>query len=275
MKNNKYIKFKNRTIKIVISTFVVGALIVINQSKQKITYLNELKTDITGLQDNLAAKQEEIDLAKTERQAALDGIQRLEGNYTALKQQTDEMSKQLDNKQAQIANLTEDIIGDKVKSVVDAILKEDFKKLSKLINPEKGLRLSPTSIVDIEKHRVIESTKISSILNDSVKYEWGLYDAQGNQILLTGREYFEKYVKDTDCLINGKVQYASDTLNKSRQVSAQSINENDNVYSEGVYVDYLYEGTESNNYTDWKSVRFIFEQYQSTWYLTGIITNKS
>ena len=262
MKNKK--KFKNtkaQIVKVIVSLMVILVLIVTNQGKQKVDYLNSLKVDIEGLQANLENKQEEIDQVKNEKQEALDGIQKLETDYTALKQQTDEMSKQLDNKQTQISKLTEEIIGNKVNGLVESILNEDFKKISKVIHPDKV--------------RVINSNDILTFLKDKNRYEWGLMDVQGNQILLTKEEYFRQYIKDEDCLIKGKVQYASESMNNINDKIKQKPRTSEETYSTNIYVDYLYEGTKINNYTDWKSIRFIFEEYQSTWYLIEIMANKN
>lgn len=268
-KNKKYLK--STLFKSTIATTAILTLIVINQSKQKINQINQLKTDITGLQDTLNNKQEEVDKANSEKQEALNSIEELENNYTSLKNQTDEMSKQLENKQKQISLLTEEIIGEKSINIANYILKDDFKRISKHIHPEKGLTLSPT-ILFSENHRVITSDELVNLSQDKTKYEWQIVDVKGEQILLTFKEYFEKYIKDTDCLIDGKVQYGNEQINKSR--IAQTANSN-NVYDKGIYADFMYEGTEENNFTDWKSIRFVFEEHQSNWYITAIITNKA
>lgn len=274
MFNNNSKKTMSPILKYSIAIFFLLWLIVITESKEKLNYLNSLKTDISKMQENMDDKEKELEKANFEKQAALNDISKLESDYTSLKQQTDDMTKKLDSKQNQIAMLSEELIGNKVNELCELLKDDNFKKIAKLIHPEKGVRISPSPLIDVNKNRVITNSELEILYKSSEKIDWGLIDSQSSPILLTFYEYYNKYIKDVDCLNSGKLQYASDLTNISSS-KPQISDSSSTLYNNAINVDFLYEGTEDNNYTDWKSIRFVFEELNSSWYIVGIICNKN
>lgn len=264
---------KNEIFKATIAVIVVLTLMLVNQSKQKIMYMNKLKDDILGLQENLQLKEEEIAKANSEKQDALNDIQELENDYTSLKYETDNIIKELDKKQFQIENLTKEIIGDKVKDIVESIKVDNLNNISKYVHSERGIRFSPTAEINEEKHKIVFQN-LDELVKDKSKCDWGLFDANGKVILLTFEEYYKQYIKDEDCINSGNIKYANENTNRnSLQIKESRLRTNE-VYENTLFADCVYKGTQENNFADWKSIRFVFEEIQSVWYLTGIITNK-
>lgn len=142
----------------------------------------------------------------------------------------------------------------------------DYKTLSSAVHPEKGVRLTPYSSVDPECDQVLTSHQIARLAKDETVYTWGVIDGRGDPIRLTIKEYFARYVFNAD--YTTAPQVALDEV----QCFGNAIENASDAYPEGRFVEYHFPGLDQTlEGFDWCSLKLVFEPYQDTWYLVGLI----
>ena len=153
-------------------------------------------------------------------------------------------------------------------SVLKALKEKDYKKLSKLVHPAAGVRLSPYSYVDRFSNIVLtnDSLKLEEI--SSVKKLWGYFDGSGKEIRMSVDKYFDEFVYQKNYENADKITY------NNPQNTGNSIDNHLKVYGKCISVDYHFEGTEENGGMDWKTLRLVFKKYNGKYYLIGIINNE-
>jgi len=149
--------------------------------------------------------------------------------------------------------------------VLAAFKNKDLQSLSLLIHPDKGVRFSPYTYVEVEKDVVISAEEMKEILDSDKLYTWGFYGGIGDPIELTFAEYLEKFVYDQDFLnadevIYDKVFSRGNTINNVFEV-----------YAGSHIVEYYLEGTPEYDGMDWRSLKLVFEEKDGNWYLTGVV----
>ena len=151
-------------------------------------------------------------------------------------------------------------------AVLEQLAEEDWQGLSRLIHPEKGVRLTPYSTVSTERDRVLMPEQVALLGEDETVYTWGLEDGIGAPIRLTGAEYFASYVYNAD--------YAAAPEQGVDEVLMQgnALENAGSAYPEGRFVEYHFPGLdESMEGYDWCSLKLVFEPYQGAWSLVGLI----
>jgi LysM repeat protein len=154
------------------------------------------------------------------------------------------------------------------KKIINLIKSRDFKGLAKSAHPEKGIRFSPYSYINLKQDKVFTASQIANFALDKSKYHWGYFDGSGDNIELTPADYFNRFVYDKDFDKLGSVSY-----NKMKGVG-NSIENQFDVYPGSTIVEYYYGGSGQYPGFDWESLRMVFEKYGGKWYLTGIIHNQ-
>jgi hypothetical protein len=156
------------------------------------------------------------------------------------------------------------VISDQAQGVLAAICEMDVKKLATYIHPEKGVRFSPYAYVDQKTNIVLKKEQLTEdVLEKS--FPWGNYDGSGAPINLTVRAYFKKFVYDQDYLTVKTIGY-------NRFIGhGNSINNALEIYPSSIIVEYYFPGTEKYSGMDWGSLRLVFEKYDQSWFLAGII----
>ncbi|NLN66403.1 MAG: GerMN domain-containing protein [Clostridiaceae bacterium] len=151
-------------------------------------------------------------------------------------------------------------------NTLKALRDRDMVFLSSIIHPDKKVRFSPYTYVDVEKDLVFSSEEIKHI-NDSDKvYTWGAYDGSGDPIKLTFEEYLSAFVYDKDFLNAEYVGY-NEYIGQGN-----TINNIFDVYPDGKLLEYYFSGFEPEyEGLDWESLKLIFEEKDGSWYLVGIV----
>lgn len=150
------------------------------------------------------------------------------------------------------------------KDVADSLRDRDLKSIASWIDPDRGLRFSPYSRIDVDKDLVFKAAELPSF-KDATTYEWGSADGSGDPIRLTFRDYFEKYVYDQDF---------ADAPNVSAGKLLGTGNAPSNileVYPQASFVEYHFPGTDKNSGMDWKSLVIVFMPSGSDWKLVSIV----
>lgn len=260
---------KNIFPKILICTLVVYELIQINSYKKETEKLGVLKQNVSDLQNSLTQKEQEVNslTQKLEAEKDIENEKKLmEDEIKKLEKTATDLNKYMVTTEQNLSALSKDIISEKTQIAVQYIKDKNFKKLAEMVHPTKHLRVSHTSEIQINSETLIKKEQLESLSSDETKYTWGITDGQGQLIKLTFNEFYEKYIYDVDYATEAEITY-----NKYTQRPNQNNNNVYQIFNSGIVVEYFYKGSEENDYTDWKSLYLCFENYENTWYLSGII----
>ncbi len=149
--------------------------------------------------------------------------------------------------------------------VIKLIKNYDIQGFSKYVHPIKGVRFSPYSYVDFDNDRVFKAPAIASLGNDKRKWKWGYADGSGELIMLTFKGYFARFVYDRDFIRANQIGYNATIGTGNTQ------DNNFQAYPNAIMVEYYVPGSSETDGSDWASLRLLFEKYQNTWYVVGII----
>lgn len=95
---------------------------------------------------------------------------------------------------------------------------------------------------------------------------WGRFDGTGEPIELDIEEYFTRFVYDADFYNAAQIGYDMDLG------SGNTINNAREFYPQARIVEYHFPGFDKNlGGLDWRSLRLVFEQHESRWFLVGLI----
>lgn len=158
------------------------------------------------------------------------------------------------------------IIQDRAEEVILAIKNQDSSKLAKFAHPNLGVRFSPYSYVDKNNDLVFTASQLQNIFSDSTKYKWGVYDGSGFPIELTFEEYYNQFIYDQDYINAEKIGY-NEIIGRGN-----TLNNNFEIYPNAIILEFHFSGFDPKySGMDWSSLRLVFEQNDSVWYLVGII----
>lgn len=149
--------------------------------------------------------------------------------------------------------------------VLTAFRDKDMQTLSQYVHPDKGVRFSPYTYVELERDVVISKEEIKTLLESDKVYTWGLYDGSGEPIELTFSEYLSRFVYDRD-FIN-----ADEIIYDVRYDRGNTINNVFEVYKGSHVIEYYFSGNEEYGGMDWKSLKLVFEEKEGKWYLVGVV----
>lgn len=160
-----------------------------------------------------------------------------------------------------------------IKSTSDACIAalrdKDMDALSSYVHPEKGVRFTLYSYVDKDEDLVFDREDIKGFMEDQNVYLWGYFDGTGDPVKMTPQEYYNRFIYDRDFADADEVGYntvlsAGSTLNNQVEV-----------YEDPIIVEYYFPGFDPQyEGMDWESLSLIFEEYEGTWYLAGIVSNR-
>lgn len=167
------------------------------------------------------------------------------------------------------SELAEKIIKDTADQLVYALSTKDGQAISGFAHPIKGVRFTPYTHVSLGSDVVFNKEKIRNLFNDQKVYLWGYYDGSGEEIKLTPRQYYEKFVYAENYMNAKKIGY-------NKVLSIGNMLENQfEVYDNAIVVEYYFPGF-NPDYAglDWRSLRLVFQPYENDWKLVGIINNQ-
>ncbi|HHZ17522.1 MAG TPA: hypothetical protein GX395_07860 [Clostridia bacterium] len=165
--------------------------------------------------------------------------------------------------------IAEKVIKDTATKVMTTIKEKDFAALAGFVHPEKGVRFTPYTYVNVENDLVFKREELKGFFNDQKKYMWGYYDGTGDEITLTPTEYYAKFIYTADFLNAEQVGY-NEVLSYGNMLENQF-----EVYPQAIVAEYYFSGF-NPDYAgmDWQSLRLVFQEHNEAWYLVGIIHNQ-
>lgn len=161
------------------------------------------------------------------------------------------------------------IIKETSDKVILALKAKDAQAISGFVHPEKGLRFTPYTSVDLERDLVFTAEEVKNFFTDKKKYMWGYYDGIGDEIILTPAEYYDVFVYSNDFADPEKIGY-NEVFTYGNAVENQF-----EAYPGTIIVEYYFSGFDPKyEGMDWQSLRLVFEEYEGDWKLSGIIHNQ-
>lgn len=165
--------------------------------------------------------------------------------------------------------VAEKLIKETSERLINAIKDKDVETISNLIHPVKGVRFTPYTCVSLENDVVYNKDEIKNFFEDKEVYVWGHYDGTGDEIKLTPSEYYDKFIYSEDFVNAEKVGY-NEVLSSGNMLENQF-----EVYDNPIIVEYYFSGFNPEyGGIDWRSLRLVFEQYEGSWKLVGVINNQ-
>lgn len=168
--------------------------------------------------------------------------------------------------QADTEEYIRSIIEERAMDVLKAIKNYDLEKLSDAVHPDKGVRFTPYTFVDVERDLVFTAEEVKNLANDTKTYLWGYYDGSGDPMNLKFQEYYEKFIYDAD-FVNAEQTGYNKTLSYGNAIDNSA-----EVYKNSIIVEYYFSGIDPKyEGMDWRSLKLVFEKKNDVWYLVGII----
>ena len=155
------------------------------------------------------------------------------------------------------------IIEARARETLLAIKNRDTRKLSEIVHPQKGLRLSAYAWVDNEDRKLTRE-QVRNLFRRDRPSVWFRADESGQSMRMTAREFFSKYIYDNDYLKASRVSY--NTQHK-RGITIPNVLD---FYPRAIVVEY-YEPDPDPNQRGWDTLWLVFEQAGNSWHLVGIV----
>ena len=150
--------------------------------------------------------------------------------------------------------------------ILTSLKNKDFEKFSEFFHPILGVRFSAYAFIDTTKDLKFTSDKFLKQIEKSDKLAWGSYDGSGEPIELTVKEYFDEFVYSADFLNAEKV-----SLNEAIS-GGNTVNNIETAYKDCDFTESYFSGfNKEYEGLDWCSLRLVFKEYNSKYYLVGII----
>jgi len=160
----------------------------------------------------------------------------------------------------------EEIISARADDVLNLIANKNIKALKEYIHPDKGVRFTPYTYVDLQNDVVFMPSELDGFFSGQSEYCWGSYDGTGEAISLTPAAYYDVFIYDKDYRNADKISYNQQLFN------GNMINNAPDVYPGSIIVEYHFDGFDAKyEGMDWRSLRLVFEEYKGEWLLVGII----
>lgn len=148
--------------------------------------------------------------------------------------------------------------------IIQIITEENMEKFSRYVHPEKGVLFSPYIYID-QNALTFDREQVNSLLKSDVVHHWGTFDGSGEAMELTANQYFETFIQidlftNPDEVIVNEMKQRGNMLNNVKEVFPNSKT-----------VEFYVEGTETMAGMDWKSLLFVFEEYEKGLKLVAIV----
>lgn len=150
--------------------------------------------------------------------------------------------------------------------ILEILKAKDFVALASYVHPEKGVRFSPQGTIKTETDLVFNREDVANFALYNNNFTWGSHFAKDELLVMSVNDYWDQYV------IPKGLDQEWIMLEEDEATPSQAIDNFDEVYPQGTYIDFLQPGTEKYDQLDWQSLRLAFEQTaDGAYYLVAII----
>jgi outer membrane murein-binding lipoprotein Lpp len=212
--------------------------------------------------------QEEIFQANMQLKTA--EIEKLNAEVSDLQAKVEELNNKVQNlsPQAVYTGSSEKrvIIQEKADKILLALKNKDLSTVSRYVHPQKGLRFTPYTYINTTTDRIFTVADLSGLFSDSMIYIWGKYDGSGLPIQLTFSDYYARFIYDKNFLAAPQI-YFDQVFQRGNMINNITM-----AYPQGTVLEYHFPGfVKEYEGMDWESLKLVFEQVDTEWYLVGII----
>ena len=151
--------------------------------------------------------------------------------------------------------------------IIQALKDKNFKKFAEFIHPEKGVRFSMYAFVNQKEDKKFSKADFIRYQPTKTLFTWGTMDGSGDLYRATIRDYLADWVYSKDFAT------AQVSLNEF-QGKGNSLNNVKEIYPNADFTENFMKGSEANSGMDWKCLRLIFEEFQGTYYLIGVVNDQ-
>lgn len=172
------------------------------------------------------------------------------------------------NKETAVPHKTDEAAVKKANDEILLTLKnKDYKAFASFIHPEKGIRFSMYALVDPKEDKNFSKADFEKFQPTKTLFTWGAMDGSGDPYKATISDYLAKWVFSKDFTTS---QYS---LNKF-QAAGNSLNNLKEIYPGKDFTENYIKGTEKSGEMDWKTIRFVFEEFQGKQYLIAVVNDQ-
>ncbi len=151
--------------------------------------------------------------------------------------------------------------------VAELLKNGEYEDLSCLVHPEYGLVISPSATVNLSANLCFSAKEVAGFGEDNQSYIWGLTVDSMTPINLTADRFLHDYVFDYDYTNSVSLVIGVNTVVRT----GNSLENVTDIFPGAQFVDLCNPGTEEKELTDWSILRLVFEDYEGTFMLSGII----
>ena len=150
-------------------------------------------------------------------------------------------------------------------TVITILQDNQLWNLVEWIHPEKWIRFSPYTYIDVEEHNILFSGDI--INNTDQNYVWGYTDWKWDAIELSISDYISMYAGNADYIWS-----ATEVLIDYETMRWNNLNNINEIYPDSKYIEYYISGFDPQyDGMDWKSITIVFEEFEWEYYVVWII----
>ncbi|UWX60966.1 hypothetical protein N0B40_01565 [Chryseobacterium oranimense] len=151
--------------------------------------------------------------------------------------------------------------------ILQALKSKDYKTFGSFIHPEKGVTFSMYGFVDPKEDRHFSKEDFEKYQPTKTVFSWGAQDGSGDPYKATINDYLSKWLFSKDFTTS---HYSLNTF----QGKGNSLNNLKEVYPGKDFTENFIKGTEENGKMDWKTLRFVFEEFQGKQYLVAVVNDQ-
>ncbi|REC59884.1 hypothetical protein DRF65_23520 [Chryseobacterium pennae] len=151
--------------------------------------------------------------------------------------------------------------------VLQALKAKDYKTFASFIHPEKGINFSMYAFVDPKSDKHFSKEDFEKYQPTKTLFTWGAQDGSGDPYKATINDYLRKWVFSGDFTAS---QYSFNTF----LGRGNSLNNLEEIYPKSDFTENYIKGTEKNSEMDWKTLRFVFEEFQGKYYLIAVVNDQ-
>lgn len=165
-----------------------------------------------------------------------------------------------------------EIVGDQSRAVVRALQNNDTRALAQFVHPTQGVKFSP--YINVEKSdRVIRRSQMPYLASHPRKWNWGSYDGEGGDMLLTWNDFRTKILRP---------QLYSPLQNSGAREDYNRLSQNGNLpnnlldfYPRAIFTRYYSPGKDPKfEGMDWRALFLAWRPVGSKWYLVGVANDE-
>lgn len=151
--------------------------------------------------------------------------------------------------------------------ILKALKNKDYKTFASFIHPEKGIRFSMYAFVNLKEDKHFSKADFEKYQPSKTLFTWGAHDGSGDPYKATVNDYLSKWVFSKDFTTS---QYS---LNKFLG-GGNSLNNLKEIYPKDDFTENFIKGAEKSSEMDWKTVRFVFEEFEGKYYLIAVVNDQ-